>query len=262
MRPLHCLAVPVLVTLGALASTQTASCDPELVRLATRGNGYRQWGDRCEGMYRLPVGGTTLYLASFTEAFEDYNPRIPDTLLVEWAAPGVSDLEIRAEILKNGPYYRMDTRRPPGTGSYRWSTAILVAEQIRRRDLGVVGRTRDTVAGSPVDVYVPLRIRQKSQPLHCGTYQFVLWPGEQLREVYVSLAPVRAEGGHGEFVREDLPLGFGPYPAGSPIRWTLKQSDVGAPGLYYLRLRATLDRGGSTTRHHWIYLSSSASQCG
>lgn len=251
------LAVP-----GATPASQAEPCDSALTRLATPVNGYRQRGDRCEGLYAQQVSGTTVFLASLTEAFDEYDLQSTDSLTVEWSVPphSTAGLQLRAETLKHGRYYRMDTFRSLATAAYRWPSGLLRAERIPRRELGVIGWTQLTIGDVPSDVYVPLRIRQQHGASSCGTYDVVLWPGEQLTEVYVSLAPVHADGRLGTFVRQDS-LNYGFYPAESPIRFQLKQSQIGPTGLYYLKIGARLGGGGTSTREYRLYLSSGAA-CG
>ena len=247
---------------GATRASQAEPCDSALTKLATAVNGYRQRGDRCEGLYAQQVSGTTVFLASLTEAFEDYDLQSTDSLTVRWSLPpkSTAGLQLRAETLKHGRYYRMDTVRSLEAGAYRWPSGLLRAERIPRRELGVIGWTQVTIGDVPSDVYVPLQIRQQHAASACGTYDVVLWPGEQLTEVYVSLAPVRADGRLGAFVRQDS-LNYGFYPAESPIKFQIKQRRIGPPGLYYLKIGARLGSGGTSTKEYRLYLSGAAA-CG
>ncbi len=252
----------VLAVRAPVLAVQATSCDPVLTHLAAPVNGYRQRGDRCEGLYAQQVSGTTVFLASLTETFDDYDLQSPDSLTVQWSLPPTSTagLQLRAETLKHGRYYRMDTFRPEQSVAYRWPSGLLRAERIPRRELGVIGWTQATIGGARSDVYVPLRIRQQHGVSACGIYDVVLWPGEQLAEVYVSVAPVGADGRLGAFVRQDS-LNYGFYPAESPIKFQLKQREMGPPGIYYLKIGARLGSGGTSTKEYWLYLSGGAA-CG
>lgn len=256
-----CRALLVSCTLASPVAGQAASaagaaaCDETLLRLASSGNGYRSLGDRCEGVYAKQVGGTTLFLASFTESFETYDLRSPDSLVVSWSAPVDSGLQIRAETVRRGRYYRMDTRRPARDTAYHWSNRVLSAEQIARRDLGIVGWTRLPVGGAARQVQVPLRVRQKGPAKSCGSYEIQIAPGERLKEVYTSLAPVGSDGAIGRFLRQDQPLGYGFYPAETPIKFTIDRSQLPRAGIYYLKISARLDSGGSATKEYYLYAS-------
>ncbi len=231
MQSRWCWTLVLSCTLTAPVTGQstagTVACDETLIRLASPGNGYRPLGDRCEGVYAKQVGGTTLFLASFTEAFENYDLKSRDSLTVSWSAPAESSVQIRAETIRRGRYYRMDTRRPARDTVYRWSNRVLSAEQIVRKELGIVGWVRLPIAGAPRQVlHVPLRVEQKASARSCGFYEVQIAPGERLKEVYTSLAPVGADGTLGPFLRQDEPLGYGFYPAEAPIKFKVDRAQL------------------------------------
>lgn len=254
----------VLVLAGGLAAavtppaaaSQATTCDPDLLRLAPRVNGYRNRGDRCEGVYIKQVGGTSIFLASLTETFDDYDLQAVDSLEVQWAlpTPGAA-LELRAETIRRGRYYRMESARPVGANAYRWPTTILSAEKIPRRDLGIIGRIRPE-AGRGDPIYVPLRVYRRQTLPRCGSYDLVFWPGERLSEVFLSVTPLDQYSA-GKPVMDAVPLAQGFYPAESPIRVSLKQGDLGPAGLYRLRVAARLASGGTSTRDYTVFFSSS-----
>ena len=264
MQSRWCWTLVLSCTLTAPVTGQstagTVACDETLIRLASPGNGYRPLGDRCEGVYAKQVGGTTLFLASFTEAFENYDLKSRDSLTVSWSAPAESSVQIRAETIRRGRYYRMDTRRPARDTVYRWSNRVLSAEQIVRKELGIVGWVRLPIAGAPRQVHVPLRVEQKASARSCGFYEVQIAPGERLKEVYTSLAPVGADGTLGPFLRQDEPLGYGFYPAEAPIKFKVDRAQLPRVGIYYLKVSARLDTGGSTTKEYYLY-ASPASAC-
>ena len=250
LRTAFLLAGAVLQPL-AMSSAQAPSCDAQLVKRAPRVNGYRQRGDRCEGIYERQVAGTDLFLASLTESFEDYRVQVGDTLSVAWPVVGDSGVRLRAESLKRGRFYRMETARPRGASSYHWPAALLAAEQIPRRDLGVLGWTRQPIGGTTALVYVPLRIQHRS-PAQCGSYQLVLWPGERLTEVYISLAPLGPDGQPAAFIKKDEPLNRGFYPAENPITIRLQRVILREAGVYYLKIAAGLTGGRTTTKEYLV----------
>jgi hypothetical protein len=233
----------------------TAACDETLLHLASPGNGYRSMGDRCEGVYAKQVGGTTLFLASFTESFENYDLKSQDSLVVSWPAPADVALQIRAETMRRGRYYRMDTRRPAGDTAYHWSNHVLSIEQIRRRDLGIMGWMQLPVGRESQLVQVPLRVEQQQAARTCGSYELQVVPGERLKEVYTSLAPVGADGKPGSFLYQDQALGYGFYPAEAPIKLLIDRAKLPRAGIYYLKLAARLDSGGSATKEYYLYAS-------
>jgi len=254
------LSLCVVARAAGQAASGNSACDETLIRLAPPGNGYRALGDRCEGVYAKQVGGTTLFLASFTESFENYDLKSQDSLTVSWSAPTDSALQIRAETVRRGRYYRMDTRRPARDTVYRWSNRVLSAEQIARPELGVLGWLRLPIGGTARQVHVPLRVKQKGTVKGCASYEVEIAPGERLKEVYISLAPVGSDGTPGAFIRQDQPLGYGFYPAEAPIKFTIDRTQLPRAGIYYLKVSARLDSGGSATKEYYLY-ASPASAC-
>ena len=85
--------------------------------------GYRLRGDRCEGIYAQPVSGSsTLLVASFTEAFEDFNPSSQDKLSIEWPSFAKTPIRLRAYALREKFYYQMDTVVAADKAPYLWPT--------------------------------------------------------------------------------------------------------------------------------------------
>jgi hypothetical protein len=230
---------------------QEDPCDPDLDQSATDQLGYRLRGDRCEGRYIQEVGSTILFPVSLTKFFEDYDLNSGEDLIVEWTVLTDQTVHLRAQSLKYRCYYRMDTIRPPGDTSYRWPTGILAALEMLRKNVGVVGWTSYPVGGTDQDVYLPLQIGQEGNASQSRTYRVVLWPGRELAEVFISLAPVKADGSLGTFIKKGEPLEYGYYPAEQGIEFEI--SDLETAGVYYLKISTTLSEGGSEVIEHWFY---------
>lgn len=249
---------------GSRAPAQGTSaklpCDSNLLQLAAPVNGYRPRGDRCEGVYARQVAGTTLFLSSFTETFEKYDLDADDPLIIRWAAPADSGIQLRAETIKAGRYYRMDTRSAPRDSVYRWPNRILSSERLARSDLGVLGWTRVTLGGRRRIAYVPLAVTQKSAPTSCGPLQIAFSTETRLLEVLVSLAQLDSTGAEIRVIKKDEPLGRGFYPAGSPILVSLRRADLAAPGLYSLKVSANLSPRGNYS-HEYLLLIPTATAC-
>ena len=124
-------------------------------------------------------------------------------------------MQVRAETIRGGRYYRMDTWRAPEEHAYRWPTQVLSAERIQKRDLGIVGWTRRRIADSSRAVYVPLTVRQNRAPV-CEGYDLILSPGERLTEVYITLAVLDSTGKPAQFIKRDLPPELRLLPRGKP----------------------------------------------
>ena len=238
----------------AQGTTAKLPCDSNLLQLAAPVNGYRLRGDRCEGVYARQVAGTTLFLSSFTETCEKYDLTADDPLIIRWAAPADSGIQLRAETIKAGRYYRMDTRAAPRDSVYRWPNRILSSERLARSDLGVLGWTRITLGGRRRVAYVPLAVTQKSSPTACGPLQVAFSTETRLIEVLVSLAQLDSTGAEIRVIKKDEPLNRGFYPAGSPILISLRRADLAASGLYALKVSATLSPRGNFSREYLLLI--------
>lgn len=258
MRPAHrnFLFLGAFTAVASAVRAQTppgrSPCDEALLRLAAPVNGYQPRGDRCEGLYARQVSGTTLFLASFTRSFENYDLQSPDPLVLSWPATPDSAIQIRAETVGPNRYYRMDTRRLPGDTIWRWPSRVLTAERISRKELGILGWRRMVLKGRARPVYMPLEVNQRNLSAVCGPYEIVLSPGARLSEVTLTLAKADADGNPERYIKQDEPLQRGFYPAGSPILVTLKRGDLLEPGLYYLKVTATLRTKGAIAQEYFL----------
>lgn len=251
------LAASRLTAQGTPART---ACDSSLMQLAAPVNGYQPRGDRCEGVYARQVAGTTMFLSSFTETFEKYDLQSDDPLIISWAARPDSGVQLRAETIKAGRYYRMDTRAAPSDSLYRWPNRILSSERLAKSDLGVLGWTRITLGGRRRVAYVPLAVTQRSAPAPCGPLQVAFSTETRLTEVLVSLSQLDSTGAETRVIRKDSALNRGFYPAGSPILITLKRSDLAAPGVYSLKVAASLSPRGNYS-HEYLLLIPQSQAC-
>ncbi len=262
---LRCTCVGGWLAVGAsaLAAQGTPgrpACDSGLMQLAAPVNGYQARGDRCEGVYARQVAGTTMFLSSFTETFEKYDLDSDDPLVIHWTARPDSGVQLRAETIKAGRYYRMDTRAAPRDSLYRWPSRILSSERLGKSDLGVLGWTRITLGGRRRVAYVPLAITQKGAASCCGPLQLAFSTETRLTEVLVSLSLLDSTGAVLHVIKNDSALNRGFYPAGSPVLVTLKRSELAAPGLYSLQIAATLSPRGNYS-HEYLLLIPTAAAC-
>jgi hypothetical protein len=236
--------------LEAQTSAQQNPCDPSLGYMSQNPMGYKLRGDRCEGLYIQPVSSSSLLVASFTSIYEDFDPNSLQTLSIDWSSPTQNPAQLRAYSLREKLYYRMDAAIPPGRTAYLWSGSVLNSLHLSKRDVGVVGFTDLRVGGNERTVYLPLRIHEKSQTSARG-YQLIIVPGSELKEVFISLAKVDADGRPGAYIISDRPVSCGYCPAerGVPI----DIPDPGAMGIYYLEIGATSRYGGPMTQQIWFY---------
>jgi hypothetical protein len=250
------LGVIIGVLLGAQSlamqvDSQQGLCDPNLKQVGQNPQGYRLRGDRCEGIYAQPVSGSsTLLVASFTEAFEDFNPSSQDKLSIEWPSFAKTPIRLRAYALREKFYYQMDTVVAADKAPYLWPTGVLAALHLSGQDIGVVGFTDYQVGGESRRLYLPLRIGRKTQNATPG-YQLVVLPGSELKQVFISLAPVGSDGQPHSFLISDHELGKGYYPAERGIAIDLPS--LKTPGVYYLEIGATSRYSGPITQQIWFY---------
>ena len=248
------LLIGALLSLGVLANVLLArpgDCDSSLTQVNTP-LGYRDRGDRCEGMYVKEVSSTTLYVASLTEVFEEYDIKSAEPLHVEWdRLPGNSSVRLRAQGLKRKLYYRMDTVQSPPTTSYVWPSNVLASLNIPKSDVGMVALARHSWGGTERDVYLPVRIRQAGKASRAGSYKLVLIPGVELVEVFLTLAATGADGQPQTYLKEREKLGYGYYPAERGVEIPI----VGMKntGVYSIQIGAKLRGGGTSTIDLWFY---------
>jgi hypothetical protein len=228
-----------------------STCDPALPGIKEGGLGYRDRGDRCEGLYINPVSNTTLFVASFTEQFENYD-NTGNTILIEWSKPPSNhEIHLRAQGIRPRLYYRMDAYKPGTNSFFAWPAGILSSLNIKRNDIGVTGKVKLLVGETEKYVHLPLRIRKQGESKRTGTYKLILLPGVQLTEIFVSLASVGEDGQPQRFLKTDEALGYGYYPAERPV-----EVPIPAPadkGVYYLKLGAKIKSGGTKAIEFWFY---------
>jgi hypothetical protein len=253
MKLFTTVTVFLAIALGAglRPVAQTTACDPLLEQPKTNPYGYRLRSDRCEGIYVQQVAGATLLLASFTEMFEEYDPRSARELKIRWTTPATGDVHLRAYGLRRKLYYRMDAKRPASPRSFDWPADLLGALNIPKRELGVVGWIRQPVGRIERDVHLPLRITVNQEGSSPGPYALVLLPGVPLSEVYVSVAPVDSDGQPAKWTRYEQPLENNYYPPESPIDIRIERP--AASGVYYVLIGADIAGGGSLTSELWFY---------
>jgi hypothetical protein len=227
-------------------------CDPYLRPQSDDPNGYRLRGDRCEGVYIKEVSAAgVLTVVSFTESFALYDLSSGKDLLLEWPAVGEGPVHLRAYSLRRRLYYRMDTIRPSGSRSYEWPSGMLAVLRLARPEIGLVGSIGQSVGGVRRDVLLPLTVRPRGDGNAPKALELVVYPGVELAEVFLTLAPVEPSGARGRFVLNGEPLRYGYYPAdrGVPIRLP----ELKTRGLHVVEIGATLSSGGSGTTTVWFH---------
>jgi hypothetical protein len=214
---------------------------------------YRLRGDRCEGTYEQKVSGSSrLLIASVVESFEAIDDSSFAPLKVEWTPPPDRvGVWLRAYSIRPGLFYRMETVRPPTTASYAWPTDVIRALEITNADIGVVGSTAMRVGPERRGVVVPLRISQRKPAARSTRYRVTVWPSQELKDVFVTVALLGADGKPKTYIQRDENIAYGFYPAERGIDITLKA--LTTRGAYLVRVGATLASGGSATEQFTLY---------
>ncbi len=252
MLVLFCLTTNSLIHLYA-----QNFCDSTLLQNNNGPLGYSYRGNRCEGIYAKPVGATTLWIASFTESFEDYKLNTNKPLLVEWDRPSASSvIRLRAQGVKRRLYYRMDTHLPAVNNSFAWANNVLSSLNIGKNDIGVICLTKLALGNKTQEVYLPVRIKQTGKSIRNKSFTLAIIPGVELSEIYTSLSAADADGKPGKYIVEDKKLGYGYYPADRSIATNV--SGLVAEGFYYMEISAILKSGGTSTLGFWFYYSKKA----
>ena len=226
-------------------------CDSGLRQSTSDSYGYRLRGDRCEGIYIKEVSGASLRIVSLTEWVEDFDPAINQNLIVQWTGPGKTSVHLRAYGLRHRLYYRMDSLRPADSTSYSWSPNLLAALTLKKNELGLVAWFTQAIQGEDREVYLPIRLTQKSSVNKSNRYNLRLLASVELTEVFVSLAPLQADGKPGTYIKRNEALRWGYYPAERPINIVIPE--LTTRGIYYLEVGATLRSGGSSSTRVWFY---------
>jgi hypothetical protein len=246
-----CLIGALLSASLGVAHASPGDCDPSLPQVNTP-LGYRDRGDRCEGVYVKEVSSTTLTVGSFTEAFESYDLKSSQPLDVEWdRAPGKANVRLRAQSLQRRVYYQMDVVEPPEKTAFKWAPNVLASVNIPSGELGVVALTKYTWGKLERGVYLPVRVRQSGNAVRSGAYKLVVVPGVELTEVFVTLAATGADGQPATFLKDGEQLGYGYYPAERALEIPI--AGLKGSGVYYMQIGATMRGGGTSTIELWFY---------
>lgn len=241
---------------SGLVSAKENGCDANLIAPPEDPLGYQEREDRCEGRFLRSVASPVLLLFSLIESVEKYDPGSEQPLTLEWRFPQGQRLNLRAHGLQAASprlFYRMDATRTSETASFRWSSEILHALNITASDLGVVAWVAYPMNGVEREIYLPLRLGQQQTPGASDRYEVVLWPGQELTEVYVSLATVDSQGAPVEFLWDGKALAYGYYPPERGIAFDILKTELQRPGVYYLEIGAILRGGGVFTLEQRFY---------
>ncbi len=193
--------------------------------------GYRPRGDRCEGLYNLPVGGAArIAIESLTQhlSLGDLDNR--SHILLRWRVPTPTPVRLTAVSERPRIRYRMDVLLPASASEFRWSTEVVGHIGLEGDDIGLVGTARIRIAGIARDVYVP--VTAGPGIISDGSIEIVFVADVDLAALELTIRPIDARGApeaasfHGKF--------GGPFvPAEVPIKVTLAGSEWTAAGGFF-----------------------------
>ena len=123
--------------------------------------------------------------------------------------------------------------------------AVLAGIGLGRARLGVLGNMEWPFAGRKQRVLLPLRIGQGGGAAAEESYELVIRPGVELREIYLSLAAVGDDGTEQEYLIDEEALNYHYYPAERAVSVPLPP--LSRAGLYYILIAAELASGADST---------------
>jgi len=138
---------------------QKSTCKPG-VKPVQDALGYRQRGDRCEGIYWQPhAGETAIVVLAVTSGPPP--PSIPgDALPVRWPAqvPGATDGDVQLEAVsvRRGLFYRMDAVGALKKGRYEWPTDVLRSVGLGASEFALQARVPVRVGAISWPAYLPV----------------------------------------------------------------------------------------------------------
>jgi hypothetical protein len=244
------IAIGALVAIGP-AAAQT-HCDGTL-RPVGGGDGYKLRGDRCEGIYTRAVALGEVHLVGALWS-SSHSPTIQPgrPLKLMWAAPATGKpVHVRAWALLPRLFYRMDSIRPAGAATYDWPNEVLARLKLKPADLGIVASSPLRVQGIPRDILVPVAFGPDGA--ESTNVELTLLSDVQLKEVYVTIFPLAADGKTGVAIHRDVPVGRGYYPANRRIRIALPA--MPKPGFYRIDLGSKFMNGGAAALSEYIYVA-------
>jgi hypothetical protein len=245
----------LLACAGAYAQQPPASapqCDPLIDVAATRPDSYKERGDRCEGVYEQKVsGGTGLRVASLTDSSPRFDLAPGDAVHLSWATDGSASVRLRALSLRFHHYYRMDSTRPAGTSAWVWPADVLGQHKLTSREIGVVGIVRRQFADGARDVFVPIRMAKNAAPPPGRPYTLVVRPDANLRQLFLTVSRLKADGTPDVALTADEDLKQGPYPARAGVAVHLPP--LPKPGYYSVELAGVTESSQPVTLELTFY---------
>jgi len=155
MRAVYRYSLPALLSCwlvpGSLKA-QELKCDA--VRpLPSSSSGYKNRGNRCEGLYVADIGSRSIDIISLTFGGVRYDLNSKPTLRLSVLGKS-SSVNIRAVAVTPKTYYRMDTLLQRGATLFWPVTDVLLPEHLTDNRIGIFGWTGTESS----KIFVPVRV--------------------------------------------------------------------------------------------------------
>lgn len=208
-------------------------------------------GDRCEGIYTRAVALGEVRLAGV-----HWKPRSPPSLQgrrsmrLEWPVPPTGNpVGLRALAMRPRLFYRMDSVRPAGASGYDWPTELISRLRLTPGELGIMAWSALRLRGVNRDILLPVGLGGEGG--YSPNIELSLISDVQLREIYLTIFPVGADGSLGAPIARDRPVGRGFYPANRGLPVALPT--LPRPGLYRVDIGSRFMTGGAAASSQYIY---------
>lgn len=231
------LFLAALLTLPSAHVWSQSDCDPSVKGDADHPEGYRQRGDRCEGLYWRPhamEGG--LSVVGFRRVTPTDLPSSSNSVRVAWRKnapiPPNTEVSVKSVLLRSDMYYRMDANKVYSAGAFDWPTDVLHALHLDLKDLGLFASTSVKIGGVMWQIFLPLDL---GPPGAGGTvYEVTLVPGTALADLSWQCSKVGPDGIPTKRLSgESLKRSF---PSGDPIRLQIPVPQY--EGYFYVEVNA------------------------
>lgn len=151
--------------------------------LPTYGQGLKDYGNREEGVFTLPISTPPLQLISFTGFFEDYQPNARQKLKIQFFLDQADHLNIKAQQTRGEILYRMQPKPFPVINGWNqfapWPVDDVLSKlNMPAQNIGVIVNYQDRQ-----NVLAPAIVFHSNQPEKIASYNFTFLPGKNLTKI-------------------------------------------------------------------------------
>lgn len=239
------------VAFSAPASSWAYDCP---VKVNTGGTAdewsYRMRGSRCEGLFSQQVATTAeLALGSLVAGISGDEPSPSSEWTVSWSKATPNTIKLQARSLLYRQYYRMDATVAGGSRSFKWSTDVLAGIPVKRKNIGVLVSTEETILGRKESVFIPAFVG----PAASGAANVVaeVIPTRDLSELYMKVMGVDKSSGKLVELVPQRALNYGFYPGNRSIRIPISISGIQQRAVL-IQLVGPQKSGGTLSTSFWI----------